>query len=200
MTTHQARTLRFTLSAFLSLYLSACAQSYVVLLAEDDGSVGQVSVTTDAGTTTLDQASEGVNMDDKSGKTFSVDPQQINRDFGPALAASPKKPASFYLYFHEGSSRLTEASAAEIPKFFNEIKQRPAPDISVIGHTDTVGSAQDNERLSLQRAQATAEMLKKNLPQVININIDSHGEKNLLIPTPDNTDEPRNRRVEITAR
>lgn len=200
MTVYQAQTLRLTLFAVLSLYLSACSQSYVVLLAEDDGSVGRVSVTTDAGTTTLDKASEGVNIDNKPGKTFSVDPQRITRDFGPAIASTPKKPASFYLYFYEGGSQLTAASAAEIPKFFNEIKQRPAPDISVIGHTDTVGSAEDNERLSLQRAQATAEILKKNLPQVININIDSHGEKNLLIPTPDNTDEPRNRRVEITVR
>ena len=30
--------------------------------------------------------------------------------------------------------------------------------------------------------------------------VESHGERNLLVPTPDNVDEPRNRRVEITLR
>jgi peptidoglycan-associated lipoprotein len=200
MTTYSAHPLRSTLPVALSLFLAACSPSYVVLLAEDDGRVGQISVTTPAGTTLLDKASEGVEIADRPGKTFAVDPQRLERDFGPALASAPKKPVSFYLYFNKGGTELTAASTAEIPKFFNEIKQRPAPDISVIGHTDTVGSAQDNERLSLDRAKATAELLKKNLPQVISITIDSHGEKNLLVPTPDNTAEPRNRRVEITAR
>jgi peptidoglycan-associated lipoprotein len=200
MTTYSAPPLRSTLPFALSLFLAACSQSYVVLLAEDDGRVGQVSVTTPAGTTLLGEASEGAEIGGRPGKTFTVDPQRLERDFGAALASAPRKPVSFYLYFSQGGTELTPASAAEIPKFFDEIKQRPAPDISVIGHTDTVGSAQDNERLSLDRAKATAELLKKNLPQVINITIDSHGEKNLLVPTPDNTAEPRNRRVEITAR
>jgi outer membrane protein OmpA-like peptidoglycan-associated protein len=30
--------------------------------------------------------------------------------------------------------------------------------------------------------------------------IESHGERNLLVPTPDDTAEPGNRRVEITLR
>jgi peptidoglycan-associated lipoprotein len=200
MTTYSAHPLRSTLLLVLSLFMAACSQSYVVLLAEDDGRVGQVSVTTPAGTTLLDKASEGTEISGQPGKTFAVDPQRLERDFGAALASAPRKPVSFDLYFNKGGTELTAASAADIPKFFDEIKQRPAPDISVIGHTDTAGSAEDNERLSLNRAKATAELLKKNLPQVINITIDSHGEKNLLVPTPDNSAEPRNRRVEITVR
>jgi peptidoglycan-associated lipoprotein len=34
----------------------------------------------------------------------------------------------------------------------------------------------------------------------IHITVVSHGERNLLIATPDNTPEPKNRRVEITVR
>jgi len=30
--------------------------------------------------------------------------------------------------------------------------------------------------------------------------VESHGKRNLLVPTPDETPEPRNRRVEITIR
>ena len=32
------------------------------------------------------------------------------------------------------------------------------------------------------------------------IEVRSHGETELLVPTPDNTDEPRNRRVEVKVR
>jgi outer membrane protein OmpA-like peptidoglycan-associated protein len=30
--------------------------------------------------------------------------------------------------------------------------------------------------------------------------VESHGKRNLLVPTPDNTEEVRNRRVEVTIR
>jgi outer membrane protein OmpA-like peptidoglycan-associated protein len=70
----------------------------------------------------------------------------------------------------------------------------------VIGHTDTVGDSRDNEQLSLARAKSIASLLKEAKLDADKIVVESHGEKNLLVPTPDNTDEPRNRRVEITVR
>lgn len=189
----------FRLTLFAIIGLSACSQSYVVLL-EDDGSVGKVQITTKEGTTLLEKAREGTEIGGKAGKTFEVSQAQIDQDFGAALASSPKKPVSFYLYFIEGSDRLTKASAADLPKILGEISRRPAPDISVIGHTDTVGNDQDNERLSLDRAKTIESLLKQNQLHVINFIVESHGEKNLLLPTPDNTDKPRNRRVEVTVR
>jgi len=191
---------RLVLFAVLGLGLVACSPSYVVLLQEDDGKVGKVQVTTKEGTTVLESAREGAEIGGKAGKTFKVSQDQIRQDFGAALASSPEKPMSFSLYFIEGGARLTPASAADIPKIFAEISRRAAPDISVIGHTDTVGTDQDNERLSLLRAEATASLLKTKELHVVNITVESHGEKNLLVPTPDNTDEPRNRRVEVTVR
>jgi outer membrane protein OmpA-like peptidoglycan-associated protein len=70
----------------------------------------------------------------------------------------------------------------------------------VTGHTDTVGSAESNERLALDRAEAIrAELLRVGLDRDL-IEVRSHGETELLVPTPDNTDEPRNRRVEVKVR
>jgi len=43
-------------------------------------------------------------------------------------------------------------------------------------------------------------LLQQNRLHVIHITIESHGEKNPLVPTPDDTEEPRNRRVEVTVR
>ncbi|MGY6274058.1 OmpA family protein [Methylomonas sp. MgM2] len=185
---------------FSFMGLSACSQSYVVLLAEEDGSLGKVVVSTPRGATTLEKDRDAVNMTENAGETFTATEEQIQKDFGRALAASPQKPVSYYLYFIEGTARLTPESQNEIPKIIDEMNRRPAVDISVIGHTDTIGNDRDNARLSLARAQSVATLFVDAMTDAERITIDSHGEKNLLIPTPDNTGEPRNRRVEITIR
>lgn len=187
----------------LVLGLAGCAKNYVVLLPNDDGTIGKVVVTGREGVTLLEKDHEGAAIDGPAGKTFEVSDKQIAEDFGDALAASPPKPVSYLLYFKTGTDILTPASQANLPKIFAEIRKRPAPDISIIGHTDTVGDADLNARLSLLRARSTAKMIGQLGRSVISadrISITSHGEKNLLVPTPDNTDEPRNRRVEIAVR
>jgi len=189
-----------TLLCISFLSLGACSQSYVVLLAEEDGSLGKVMVDTPQGSTILENEHEAVDMKDKAGETFTATEEQIQKDFGQALAVSPQKPVSYYLYFREGTAKLTAESEAEIPKIIEEINRRPAVDISIIGHTDTVGNDKDNARLSLARAKSMASLFSDAMPDAGKITIDSHGEKNLLIPTPDNTAEPRNRRVEVTVR
>jgi peptidoglycan-associated lipoprotein len=183
------------------LLLSGCAsKSYVVLLPNDDGSTGKVVVTTSAGTTQLEKKNEGTLFTGPAGKPFIVSEEKIAKDFGAALAASPKKPITFPLYFESGGARLTSASQAEVPKVLNEISNRPAPDISIIGHTDTAGDADANYRLGLTRARAVAEIIGTARISADRVTIESHGERNPLIRTPGGTDEPRNRRVEVTVR
>lgn len=199
---HRTATLsRLQLGISCLLLLSACSQSYVVLLAEDDGSLGKVQVTNQQGATILEDNQEAVDLGTEAGKTFTVSAEQIKEDFGAALAASPQKPLSYYLYFEGGTTTLTAESRADVPKIIDEItKRRPAVDISVIGHTDTVGDDQLNAKLSLERAKSVAELFQDAMPDASKVTIDSHGEKNLLVPTPDNTAEAKNRRVEVTVR
>ena len=183
------------------LGLSGCAsKSYVVLLPDEDGSVGKVVVNNKQGSTVLQGAREGTQVGGAAGKTFVVEQAQIERDFGAAMAASPRKPQTYLLYFETGGAALTPASQADLPKIRDDIKSRPAPDISVIGHTDTAGDAEANTKLGLKRAQLVAELIGKTNLSPERITIDSHGEKNLLVQTPDGVDEPRNRRVEVNVR
>ena len=186
--------------ACLMVGLTACTQSYVVLLEEEDGSLGKVQVTTAQGTTLLENNRDAVDMHAEAGKPFAVSDKQIKQDFAGALAASPQKPLSFYLYFEGGTSTLTAESAADVPNIVAEINKRPGVDISIIGHTDTVGEEQNNARLSLERAKSVAALFKEAMPDTKKVTIDSHGEKNLLVATPDETAEPKNRRVEVMVR
>ncbi len=62
------------------------------------------------------------------------------------------------------------------------------------GYTDTVGQAADNLELSRKRAQAIAQWFVSHGVQVP-IHFQGFGESVLAVPTPDNTDELRNRRA-----
>jgi outer membrane protein OmpA-like peptidoglycan-associated protein len=65
----------------------------------------------------------------------------------------------------------------------------------IAGHTDTVGDASYNLRLSRQRAQAIARWFRQRGLK-IPIAFEGFGETALLIKTADEVDEPRNRRAD----
>lgn len=67
----------------------------------------------------------------------------------------------------------------------------------VAGHTDTVGPAAGNQALSEARARAIARWFRQR-GVTVPIHFAGFGEGRLMIATPDETAEPRNRRVEYT--
>jgi adhesin transport system outer membrane protein len=186
--------------AFAAL-LVGCAgpSSYVVLMPSPDGTVGKVLVRGKDGQQLLTQAQTGADLDG-SKAPFAVKIEDLWRDFGPALSARPAMPEQFLLYFEVGGTELTLESKALLPQILERARSRRSLDMSVIGHTDTQGAADANEALALQRATGIAQQLRQlGLADAV-IAVESHGERNLLVPTPDDTPEPRNRRVEITLR
>jgi peptidoglycan-associated lipoprotein len=93
---------------------------------------------------------------------------------------------------------LTAESRALIPDILGSVKQRPAPEVVVTGHTDTTGSPASNFELGLKRGTMVRTLLVDAGLDPSAIEVTSHGEAELLVRTPDNTYEARNRRVEIT--
>jgi len=65
----------------------------------------------------------------------------------------------------------------------------------IAGHTDTVGSNADNRVLSLNRARSIGAYFRRAGLRIA-IFYEGFGEEALLVATPDNTDEARNRRAE----
>lgn len=184
----------------LAALLGACAgpHSYVALLTSPDGTLGQVTVTGPQGAQVLTQDHTAAALDGKT-PPFEVTPEQLQKDFGAALAARPPLPEQFLLYFNQGSE-LTPESKQLLARLLERAKARKALDISVIGHTDTQGASAANQTLALARANAMAEQLRSlGLEDAVMV-VESHGERNLLVPTADEVAEPRNRRVEITLR
>ena len=182
----------------LVLTLSACTTTRTVLLPDEDGKVGALVLRHGDHEQVLDQAY----AEAKVGLLGGVSSQQVSREvverkFGESLAAEPVRPASFILYFQEGGVELTEASSALLPGVIEAYKGHAPAKVFIIGHTDRAGSAELNQRLGLERAQVVERMLRDTDSSFESMEVRSFGESDPLVPTADEVDEPRNRRVEV---
>jgi len=173
--------------------------SYMVLLPDANGAVGQVTMRSSQGQQTLRRAKEAADLTGGA-DTFSVTDAQLQRDFGPAMAARPVLPERFRIYFSSGTSRLSPEAMATVSRIIQRSQQFSALEVLVIGHTDTAGRPEANYQLGLDRARQFADILIAQGIRAVNIEVGSAGETQPAVSTPDNTPEPRNRRIEITLR
>lgn len=172
----------------------------VVVLPQQDGRVGTVVVREGQRETVLDKPYASARTGEKGAlQAAPSSAGEVGKAFGPALTAQPARPVSLTLYFTEGST-LSAESKAVVDRMFAEIAKRPAAEITVIGHTDTVGNDAFNDKLSLERAEKMRELLVGLGVPAQNISAAGRGKRELLVPTADNINEPRNRRVEISVR
>lgn len=173
--------------------------SYVVLLPDLNNVVGKVTVEGKGGKQILEEAQKGAQVDG-GGKAFAVNADELKRDFGNVIAALPKAPERFVLYFQRGSNVLAAESKTLLPKIVERAALRPGLDLSVIGHTDTSGSEKVNEALGRARAAFITGQLKELGLKTDAVILESHGKRSLEVATPDQTVEQRNRRVEVILR
>ena len=178
------------------------ARDIIVLLPDDDGKTGAIVVTGAGVERRLDRPGQTVTVDAGSppGLPTVIPGQEVQAIAGPALAALPKPPLRFILYFEHDSAELTPESKAILENVLGMIRDRAPVDISVVGHTDTVGWKGYNYTLSMERARAVASILLGQGVDPSTLDVTSHGKDNPLVPTGDQVSEPRNRRVEITVR
>jgi outer membrane protein OmpA-like peptidoglycan-associated protein len=195
--------MRRTIPALASMVLLAgCPRQalFVVLPNAEGGGVGAITVEDSKTATILDQPY--ATAESRAGSTAPTAENQGNISviFRRAIAAQPILPHHFRLYFILGSPELTPESKIAYRAVFDDTKQRPVYEIEVIGFTDTLGDLTYNQALSLRRAAAIRDTLVRDGLDRQAISIAGRGEHDLLVPTADQTPEPRNRRVEITVR
>lgn len=173
----------------------------IYMVMPEEGKVGTVDVVfRDGQTLQLHGNYSTLSLAGDEKKTYTADQQQMKNIFGEAVSALPKAPIFATLYFVFGKDELTPESKADAEKIYNGFIQRQAPEVLIVGHTDTVGSVADNLKLSLKRAKKVRQALIQLGIPAENIKISGDGESTLLIATPDRAKEPKNRRVEINVR
>lgn len=198
------RALRLGASAAALVLMAACATkppATVILLPGKDGQTGSV-VVNDGRTTTV------LNTPYASARASGNQPiehrtmteEEVNEQFATTLASLPPRPAKYTLYFRTGTDKFTDETEKQVQQVLAEMAERPAAEVVVIGHTDRVGGDPRNDQLSLQRAQRVKELLiPLGIPKE-RIVTAGRGEREPIVPTADNVDEPKNRRVEINVR
>ena len=204
-----ARLLRAARVVGAVLVLTACASvpppaprdESVVLLPGPDGQVGALTVAHAGRTERLTTAYATATLRQEGRlEVGSSNPEQVRGTFGEALDAQPPRPIKFVLYFQGNSDELTAESRAELAKILPALAARPAPEIIVVGHTDTMGTLEYNDALSLKRAdRLRSDLVQIGIPRE-QIQTAGRGKRELLVRTGDGVAEPRNRRVEITVR
>jgi outer membrane protein OmpA-like peptidoglycan-associated protein len=181
----------------------AATPSLFVLLPEPSGGPGQITITTPSGTQVLTQSRQASTVPGAGAAPSApviLEEADIQRLFGSTLATLPPEPVPFVLHFKGNSDELTPESLALLPQFFRAVQDRAPADISIVGHTDTMGDRTYNYELGLRRANRVADLLVAQGADRNTLDIDSHGEDHPLVKTGDQVAEPRNRRVEIIVR
>jgi OOP family OmpA-OmpF porin len=176
--------------------------SRVVLLPDANGKAGAVIVTTDSSQQLLTTAYGSASTNAKGAIILKTeDPAQVRQRYATTLDARPQLPVSFILYFEFGSAvDISPAFKPVLAQLLAALPNYPAPEITVIGHTDRVGSLESNDLLSLQRAQTVRDLIVQAGIQPAMIGVSGRGERELLVATDDEVPEEKNRRVEINLR
>ena len=183
--------------------LGGCATSSLVLLPDDGGHQGAVAVLESNGTPTGAVIADGnsrTKLGSRNPASKPLGPNGLKKQEAALLTDLPPPAKSFILYFEQGGTILTPQSASVLTALRAEIAARSGPEVEVIGHTDTVGSEEDNDQLSTKRAEEVLAWLASQGFDRSMMSAVGRGERQLMQPTMDNVDNPANRRVEVIVR
>lgn len=191
--------MKMLLVVALASALTGCSTTTAVLLPGEDGKAGALVVNPGPSETVVDRvyAAAAVRSAGGTAHVHVLSREEVERRYGATLAAEPKGPARFTLYFVSGTSELTEESKALLPAVLEAYTSRSPAKVFIIGHTDKVGSDELNLKLSLERAREVEKLLRAASAAFGSIEVRGFGKNDPLVPTPENVPEPRNRRVEI---
>jgi len=137
--------------------------------------------------------------------TTSVNkPQEINiyldKIAAPEIGQVKKETAPVVLkniFFESGSDQLLEISTFEINKLVKILTDSPDVNIRITGHTDDVGSEEDNQVLSLNRASAVKNALVEKGIDTNRVIVQGLGESSPIDSNETEIGRTNNRRVEF---
>jgi len=91
-----------------------------------------------------------------NGATITVEPGSVGQQLAVYLASTDPAPRSFQIggdQFEDWSATARPAVRAMVPGLVELLKSYPAVRLRIIGHTDNVGTAEANLKLSRDRAE-----------------------------------------------
>lgn len=101
------------------------------------------------------------------------------------------------IFFASGSSDILPQSSLELQKLQQILIDKPDAKIKITGHTDDVGSDNDNRTLSLNRAKAVKQELTKMGIADARVTTEGKGETSPIVANDTDENREMNRRVEF---
>ncbi|MDP9993697.1 OmpA family protein [Variovorax boronicumulans] len=192
-------------TALITALLAACSTpgTRVVLLPQADGKPSAVVVRAKDGEEVLSKpyqrATAAVGA---SGAPVvdQADAAKVQAENKPLFDMRPPPPQRYTVFFEVGGTTLTPASQQIMTEALAAALARSGGDIVVTGHTDTKGTGESNDQLSRRRAQEVVQLFVERQFPANRVEAVGRGERDLAVPTADEVDEPRNRRVTIEVR
>lgn len=171
-----------------------------VLLPDRNGDVGAITLSQEGKTVNVNLPFSGVEFGEQNVRVTQYSESDLRSLYKDLLGTLPPGPKTFIVRFAAGSAdQLTAGSQAVLEQIRKAIADWPVvANVDVVGHTDTTGKVEQNDALSIQRAQVVSRWLDAQTLSADRLHISGRGERQLLVQTPDETSEPQNRRVEIT--
>lgn len=185
--------------------LAACAGPSLLLLDNEDGSSEGALAVIDENCGTPDGATIAgaftrTKLSGCKPRPKGVGADGLKPDERALINDLPPPPARFIMYFVPDTTDLAPGSEGMIEALDRHFKARPGAEIEIIGYTDTVGKADYNLVLSQKRAdEIKGRLVQLGFPTDA-ITTTGRGETELRFPTPDETENGGNRRVEIIVR
>ncbi len=99
--------------------------------------------------------------------------------------------------FDTGRSDIKSNFQPVLQRFATTLNENPATTVTIIGHTDSTGSPDINQPLSVDRAARTRDYLANRGVNPNRITIEGRGEREPIASNNDAASRARNRRVEI---
>jgi OOP family OmpA-OmpF porin len=116
----------------------------------------------------------------------------------PPPAPAPAAAANYTVYFDFDSWTLSGEQLAVLQSAINAARTGQQTHITIVGHTDTSGSADYNQGLSVKRANVVKDVLVQMGARPDSIQTSGVGETDLAVPTKDGVRERQNRRSVVT--
>ena len=116
----------------------------------------------------------------------------------PAPAPAPAPANNFTVYFDFDSWTLKAEQLKVLDDVISTARSGGQANIIIVGHTDTSGSSEYNQKLSVKRANVVVEALVQMGARRAALHASGVGETDLAVETGDNVKEAKNRRAVIT--
>jgi outer membrane protein OmpA-like peptidoglycan-associated protein len=134
----------------------------------------------------------------RGGPNFCITPEDARALLREAaIACRPATESGFVAYFGFDETNITDRARQTLDAVVAAVNALGTTALSVVGHTDTVGSDGYNQGLSEARARMIADALTARGVPPGAMTLAGRSENEPAVATGDNVREPKNRRVEI---